>query len=53
MATATYKAVGKRVINGKKKVLYKKAKSQKVYCKCKGRMMNVIKYIKMNSRTAH
>jgi hypothetical protein len=42
-----YKEVGKKIINGKKRVIYKKSGSKKEYLKYKDRMMNIVKYKKM------
>jgi hypothetical protein len=42
-----YKEVGKKTIDGKKRVIYKKSGSKKEYLKYKGRMMNIVKYKKM------
>ena len=44
---AEYKLVGKKYILGKKKLVYSKSGSRKLYVKSKGRMMNVVKYKKM------
>jgi hypothetical protein len=45
-----YKEVGKKTIDGKKRVIYKKPGSKKEYLKYKGRMMNIVKYKKMLSK---
>ena len=45
-----YKLVGKKSVSGKKKLVYSKAGSRKLYVKSKGRMMNIIKYKKMKSK---
>ena len=42
-----YKLVGKKSILGKKKLVYSKSGSRKLYVKSKGRMMNIVKYKKM------
>ena len=42
-----YKVVGKKSILGKKKLVYSKSGSRKLYVKSKGRMMNIVKYKKM------
>tara|TARA_B110000858_G_C17601788_1_gene380423 strand:+ start:386 stop:697 length:312 start_codon:yes stop_codon:yes gene_type:complete len=44
-----YTKIGKRTIKGKKRTIYKKKGSQKLYLKCKGRMMNVTKYNKIKT----
>lgn len=45
-----YKLLKKIVINGKKRNIYKKKGSRKQYIKCKGKMMNLVKYKKMKSK---
>jgi len=40
----------KKVINGVKKVLYKKEGSNKLYVATKGKMMNVVKYRKLKEK---
>ena len=47
-----YKEVGKKSINGVKRVIYMKPGSSKQYLKHKGRMMNVVKYKKMMAKKA-
>lgn len=47
---AEYKLVGKKYILGKKKLVYSKSGSRKLYVKSKGRMMNVVKYKKMKMK---
>ena len=42
-----YKLVGKKSVLGKKKLVYSKSGSRKLYVKSKGRMMNIVKYKKM------
>lgn len=42
-----YKLVGKKSVSGKKKLVYSKSGSRKLYVKSKGRMMNIVKYKKM------
>ena len=42
-----YKLVGKKSVFGKKKLVYSKSGSRKLYVKSKGRMMNIVKYKKM------
>jgi hypothetical protein len=42
----------KIVINGVKKVLYRKTGSNKLYVTTKGKMMNVVKYRKMKEKHA-
>ena len=42
----------KVVVEGVKKVLYKKTGSQKLYVMSKGRMMNLVKYKKMKAKKA-
>lgn len=56
MAESKYKIVKgktgkskKVIVEGVKKILYKKTGSQKLYCMCKGRMMNLVKYKKMKA----
>jgi hypothetical protein len=49
MATSYYR-YGKIVINGKKKIVYRKLKSTKNYVKCKGKMMGLVRYKKMLSK---
>lgn len=41
-----YKLVNKKIINGKKRSIYKKKGSSKEFLKNKGVMMNVVRYIK-------
>jgi hypothetical protein len=45
-----YTLVGKKIVLGKKKLVYKKEGSRKLYCKCKGKMMNIVKYKKMKMK---
>jgi hypothetical protein len=45
-----YKLLKKIVINGKKRNIYKKKGSKKQYIKCKGKMMNLVKYKKMKTK---
>jgi hypothetical protein len=47
-----YKLVGKKLLSGKKKLVYSKTGSRKIYVKSKGRMINIIKYKKMKSKNA-
>jgi len=42
----------KIVINGVKKVLYRKTGTNKLYVATKGKMMNVVKYRKMKEKQA-
>ena len=42
-----YTKYGKVVVNGKKKIVYRKKGSTKNYCKCKGKMIGLSKYKKM------
>jgi len=42
----------KIVVKGVKKVLYKKKGTNKLYVSTKGKMMNVVKYKKMKSKTS-
>ena len=44
--TSIYTLIGTKTILGKKKSIYKKKGTAKKYCKCKGRMMNIVKYKK-------
>ena len=45
-----YKLLKKIVINSKKRNIYKKKGSKKQYIKCKGKMMNLVKYKKMKTK---
>lgn len=47
---AEYKLVGKKSVLGKKKLVYSKVGSRKLYVKSKGRMMNLVKYKKMKMK---
>ena len=47
---AEYKLVGKKSVVGKKKLVYSKVGSRKLYVKSKGRMMNLVKYKKMKDK---
>ena len=47
---ADYAKYGSVVINGKKKIVYRKKGSIKNYCKCKGKMMGLSKYKKFVSK---
>ena len=44
--TSIYTLIGTKAILGKKKGIYKKKGTTKKYCKCKGKMMNIVKYKK-------
>ena len=48
--SAIYKLVKKVVVAGKKKSVYRKKGTQKLYVKSKGRMMNLVKYKKMKAQ---
>jgi len=57
MASSKYKVVKSKtgkskkiVVNGVKKLLYKKKGSNKLYVSSKGKMMNVVKYKKMKMK---
>ena len=47
---AEYKLVGKKSVVGKKKLVYSKVGSRKLYVKSKGKMMNLVKYKKMKMK---
>jgi len=46
-----YTKKDKKKIDGVVKVIYSKKKSQKLYVKSKGKMMNLVKYKKMKQKT--
>jgi hypothetical protein len=47
---AEYKLIGKKSVLGKKKLVYSKVGSRKLYVKSKGKMMNIVKYKKMKMK---
>lgn len=47
---AQYKILKKMLVLGKKKVIYSKSGTKKLYVKSKGRMMNLVKYKKMKNK---
>lgn len=47
---ASYYRYGKIIINGKKKIVYRKIKSTKNYVKKNGKMMGLVKYKKLLSK---
>lgn len=47
---AQYKMLKKMIVLGKKKVIYSKSGTKKLYVKSKGRMMNLVKYKKMKNK---
>lgn len=49
--TSIYTLIGTKTILGKKKSIYKKKGTTKKYCKCKGRMMNIVKYKKSKTKS--
>lgn len=45
-----YKYSNNKIINGKKRKIYKKSGSKKEYLKYKGKMMNVVKFTKLKTK---
>lgn len=49
-STKLYTKKDKKKIDGVVKVIYSNIKSKKLYIKLKGKMMNLVKYIKTNNK---